>query len=501
MVTHFPISRTICLLMVGLALTLGEGTAAEPQWESLLASVDPVRDAVVGQWTKSDNTLTVAAAQGARLSLLAAPDGEYDLRCSFTRKTGQHSIGLIVVHGGRQVVFEVDAWGSHLAGFQNIGGKSIRDNPTRCENIRLENNKRYMITVEVRKDSLRGLLDGREIAKYQTDGHDVSLSDLWAMPNPKHLGLVAWECDTTFHSIELRKLNEVPATTTASTTPEKTMGKPSANPTPTSTASSKNSSKSPLKTAAKSPRKPSVTTGANPTRPVGPGNGPAGQRVLIIIASHHFFYREYGDPRQELERAGIKVTVAAGRKAPSHPHPGSGQGPDGGVVMPDLALSAVKAADYDAVLFSGGWGSSMYQYAFNGRYDEPAYNGDRATKTEANRIINEFLAQDKYVCALCNGVTALAWARVDGKSPLAGKRVCAPTRQAAPGIYNGRRAQPSCRWHPEANGAILSPAGSIGQPGTAADDVLVDGKIITGEDDISAREMGRRIVGVLSKGV
>ncbi len=79
-------------------------------------------------------------------------------------------------------------------------------------------------------------------------------------------------------------------------------------------------------------------------------------------------------------------------------------------------------------------------------------------------MINEFLAEGKYVAGLCNAVSVLAWARVDGKSPLQGKRVCAPTREAAAGIYNGRQAQPSCRWHPEANGAILSPAGAIGDP-------------------------------------
>jgi putative intracellular protease/amidase len=88
---------------------------------------------------------------------------------------------------------------------------------------------------------------------------------------------------------------------------------------------------------------------------------------------------------------------------------------------------------------------------------------------------------------------------VNGKSPLAGKRVCAPVREAPPGVYNGRPGQPSCRWHPESNGAILSPAGAIGQAGNPVDDVLVDGKIITGEDDISAREMGRRIVEVLRR--
>jgi putative intracellular protease/amidase len=116
-----------------------------------------------------------------------------------------------------------------------------------------------------------------------------------------------------------------------------------------------------------------------------------------------------------------------------------------------------------------------------------------------NRLVGEFLAQDKYTCAFCNAVSVLAWAQVDGRSPLMGKRVCAPTRQAASGIYNNVRAQPSCRWHPEQNGARLSPAGSVGNPATAADDVLVDGRIVTGEDDVSAREMGRRIVQLLAQ--
>ncbi|MEZ6109193.1 MAG: hypothetical protein R3B96_24700 [Pirellulaceae bacterium] len=43
----------------------------------------------------------------------------------------------------------------------------------------------------------------------------------------------------------------------------------------------------------------------------------------------------------------------------------------------------------------------------------------------------------------------------------------------------------------------MSPPGSIGRPNTASDDIAVDGKIITGEDDISAREMGRVLVKLL----
>ncbi|MGV3719670.1 MAG: cyclic nucleotide-binding protein, partial [Actinomycetota bacterium] len=179
-------------------------TAAEPEWETLLPGIEPSQGAVAGMWRKSDGALTVNAATGGRLALPVTPRGEYHLRASFTRRTGQHSIGMIVVHGGKQVAFEVDAWGQHLAGFQNINGRSIQQNPTRRENVALENNRRYTMTVEVRRGSIRGLLDGREIASYRTSGNDLAVSDLWTMPDSRALALLAWESDVTFHSVDLR---------------------------------------------------------------------------------------------------------------------------------------------------------------------------------------------------------------------------------------------------------------------------------------------------------
>jgi putative intracellular protease/amidase len=463
------------LLLVGMALSTALNSrvsAAEPTWESLLPDIDASRGALAGEWRKTGNGLTVSAATSGRLVLPVTPLGEYDLRASFTRRTGKASIGFVVVQGGRQVAFELDAWGQHLAGFQNINGRSIQQNPTRRENVALENNRRYTMTVEVRRDSIRGLLDGREIANYRTTGTDLALSDFWTMPDSRAMALLAWESETTFHTVDLRMVSgsSIPLAR--------------ANPVP----------------GGAPPTRPAVAPitrpAPNPARTV---SARGGKRVLMVIANYHFFFREYGDPRSEFERAGFRVTVAAGRRGACNAHQNSGESPGQGTVQADLSLSDVRANDYDAVLFSGGWGASAYQYAFTGRYNDPQYNGDPATKAQVNRIINEFVAQDKYVAALCNGVSVLAWARVNGRSPLQGKRVCAPVRQAAAGIYNGRQAQPPCRWHPETNGAILSPAGALGDRNTAADDVMVDGKILTGEDDISAREMGRRLVAVLSQ--
>lgn len=456
--------------------------AGDAKWESLLGSIETQPTAPAGKWSKSNDGLHVDATAGARLSLPFEPKGEYDFRVTFTRRSGVHSIALIFPQGSGRAAFEVDAWGEHLAGIQNVAGKSIRDNPTRKTGMELENGRQYTMTVEVRKNEVRGLLDGQVVATYKGDGSDLALSDLWALPDMGKLAIGAWESSTTFHRIEVRPVS---GTAVAAAPVTKAQPEPRTKAQP--------------KTAVEKKPAPAVASKTAPSAPpTTPRRNAGAKRVLIVIANEHFFYREYGDPRAELERAGIGVTVAAGRRGQCRSHPNSGEGADGGVVQADVALADVNAADFDALLFSGGWGASSYQYAFNGRYNYPSYNGDRNVKAAANRVINDFVKQDKYVCALCNGVSVLAWARVNGKSPLNGKRVCAPPREAPPGVYNGRPGQPSCRWHPENNGAILSPAGSVGRPGTAEDDVMVDGKIVTGEDDISAREMGRRIVQLLS---
>lgn len=224
--------------------------------------------------------------------------------------------------------------------------------------------------------------------------------------------------------------------------------------------------------------------------------------VLMVIADQRdFFYQEYGDTKLSLEEAGLSVQVAATTTRPSTPHSGSGEPTSGGVVTPALPLSAVEASDYSAIVFVGGWGSSMYQYAVNANYYEARYNGDPATKAIVNNLINDFVDQDKYVTAICHATTVLAYARVDGVSPVAGKLVATPqggaTGNGGPGGFiNGQNYnyfELAQRTMMEWNGAVVSPSMSIGNPYTSADDVVVDGRIITAQDNFSARAFGRVI--------
>lgn len=227
--------------------------------------------------------------------------------------------------------------------------------------------------------------------------------------------------------------------------------------------------------------------------------------VLMVIANQDFYYKEYADTRQSLEAAGLEVTVAAATTQTAVPHWNSGQGWMSGEVVPDVALTAVDASDYSAIVFVGGWGSSMYQYAYNDPnldgatdnfYANDLYNGTAATREAANELISDFVAQDKYVCGLCHGVTVLAWARVDGVSLLDGKQVAVPLTVGSPTqFYDGEwRAfmDPTGQYHQVIdNGGRASPvSGQYGDPTTVADDVVVDGRIITGENFDSALHFG-----------
>lgn len=203
--------------------------------------------------------------------------------------------------------------------------------------------------------------------------------------------------------------------------------------------------------------------------------------VLLVIANQDFHYAEYAAVRASLEAQGLAVVVAAGNTRPAIPQDVGA----GAVVRPQRALSDVGSAQHSAVVFVGGWGASSYQYAFSGTYADLAYRPNRFVAQEANRLISDFLADDKPVAGVCHGVTVLAWARVDGVSPLRDRVVVGPAG-GAPGFrYAGHDypdAEVPARSHIEMNGATMLTSASIGNPLSATDDVWVDGKVITAEN-------------------
>jgi putative intracellular protease/amidase len=243
--------------------------------------------------------------------------------------------------------------------------------------------------------------------------------------------------------------------------------------------------------------------------------------VLLVVADQQdFYYSEYSNTRTAIESKGVGVVVGAATTNPTSPHWGTwGPGSipaNNGTITPDIALANANPNNYSAIAFVGGWGASMYQYAYNdpngdgvtdNYYSNALYNGDTnlndgivaPQKIAANSLINAFLAANKPVAGLCHGVTVLAWARVDGVSPLAGKQVAVPHLEGTPdqfyagawrngGYLNGQRDQVL------ANGGLPTAySGAYGASPTSIDDVIVDGRIITGENPLSAPLFGTRV--------
>lgn len=113
-----------------------------------------------------------------------------------------------------------------------------------------------------------------------------------------------------------------------------------------------------------------------------------GKSVLMIIAFRNFRDEEYLEPRGILEGEGAKITVASSSL-------GTAKGMLGAKAKTDIMLDQVNTADYDAILFVGGTGSSEYFY-----------------NPKAHSIAKEAVASGKILGAICVAPTTLANAGV-----------------------------------------------------------------------------------------
>lgn len=164
---------------------------------------------------------------------------------------------------------------------------------------------------------------------------------------------------------------------------------------------------------------------------------------MMIIAPENFRDEELFHTREELERAGAKITVASSVA-------GEARGKLGARVRPDLTLDRVRVDDYDGVVFVGGTGSEIY------------FNDKRAIS-----IASEAFRKGKVTCAIC----------------------IAPVILANAGVLRGKRATV---W----NGDFVEKIESKGATYTGKN-VEVDGKVITANGPHAAREFGRAIAKAL----
>jgi len=161
----------------------------------------------------------------------------------------------------------------------------------------------------------------------------------------------------------------------------------------------------------------------------------------MVIAPRDFRDEEFFETKKVLEDAGNKVTVVNSTGQPS-------KSMFGKIVNPDKNFYEVNPKDFDAIVFVGGSGSSVY-------FDN----------NQALTLAKEFNKSGKVVSAIC----------------------IAPSILANAGILDGKKATafPSERDNINAVGTYTGKA------------VEVDGKIITASGPQAAKDFGKKIVEAL----
>lgn len=168
------------------------------------------------------------------------------------------------------------------------------------------------------------------------------------------------------------------------------------------------------------------------------------KKALLVIAPENFRDEELFHTKEELEEAGIKTAIASTKP--------KARGMLGGTAIADLRLTEVVVENYDAVIFVGGSGSSVY---FN--------------DATALSIAKEAFGRGKVVGAIC----------------------IAPVILANAGVLKGKNATV---WDGDLVKQIESKGGKF-----VKRSVVVDGNVVTANGPQAAREFGKAIARLLGR--
>ena len=168
------------------------------------------------------------------------------------------------------------------------------------------------------------------------------------------------------------------------------------------------------------------------------------KKAVMIIAQENFRDEELLEPKRILQEAGIVVKVAARSLKQA-------SGMLGARVTPDIMLQDINLQDFDAVIFVGGRGASIY-------WDDPV----------AHKIADDAHSANKVVAAIC----------------------IAPVILARAGLLRNRKAT-----------VFSSEAGKLRSEGViyTGKSVEKDGKIITASGPPAATEFAKQILQALSE--
>lgn len=208
----------------------------------------------------------------------------------------------------------------------------------------------------------------------------------------------------------------------------------------------------------------------------------AKDKILIVVSSdsHGYWLPEVVEPYRIFVKAGFSIDIAS---------PKGGKGKAGGRLTKEdrtwyqksalpkklanaQALSDVQSWQYQAVYFAGGSGPMF----------------DLVDNKQAQRITREIYENNGFVSADCHGPAALLNVKLsNGERLIKGKRLTAKAN-----IEEGRWARSNYPFLLEDK--INELGGDYSSAGKSQEHVVVDGRLITGQNPASAIPMAEALV-------
>ncbi len=168
---------------------------------NLLPFIKP-SEAKRGFWEMRSGELIDNTPDGpANVRIEYSPPEEYDFRIEFTVMKGSTLIQMLS-HAQRNFMWVSGA----RCGFDLIDGRDCQTNATRVDRPDLFTaGVHHVGVVQVRRDGITTLIDGKQISDYKTDYSHFAMDDGWNVGD-KCLGLGSWASCITFHGIDLAEV-------------------------------------------------------------------------------------------------------------------------------------------------------------------------------------------------------------------------------------------------------------------------------------------------------
>lgn len=170
---------------------------------NLLKLIDPKRDGVNGIWEVNGSSLTCGKERDSKLGVPYDPPDEYDYHIVFTRNEYKETVQAMFSGNGHSAWLVL--WGDNKINFgvQKVDDKERWANVTTGKlDTSFKNNQRYDCLIQVRKDSVTALLDGKQLFNLKTDFSNLEPGGHWKVRDAK-LGVGANENSVTFNVIEI----------------------------------------------------------------------------------------------------------------------------------------------------------------------------------------------------------------------------------------------------------------------------------------------------------